>query len=116
MKGRCSSDSDALQHPRIKGVTSDQSNDQVRHEFDVESPTTVVVVLLQRNACGKLASHRVKFIDPAIVGLPLRPPVDKRVELPLRQFVDPRLMVRSAVKLCVTIFGRAHVCLAPHKG
>ena len=76
------------------------------------SPTTVVVDLLwqARYASGK-TYH-------GMVGLPLRTPVDQRVELPLSQ---------SHVGFCGQVYaqvwnvrhnsilGRAHVCLAPHK-
>ena len=53
-------------------------------------------------------THREKFIEPAMVELPLRPPVDQRVELPLRQFVDPRGLTRPGCTRCRDRCGTSH--------
>ena len=60
--------------------------------------SAVVVVLLRRNACGRLASHRVKFIDPAMVGLPTRGGGHPLTERSNYQIVDRKVMVWSGCR------------------
>ena len=74
----------------IKGVSSDQSEDQVRRELELSHHDSGRRSLVA-------ASPRIGEIGHGMVVLPLRPPVDQWVELPLRQVVDRNAMVSECM-------------------